>query len=55
MDKVPRGVGVFDVLGLGLGDGSRAGAFDSRPLSSPGMMEKIKQFDSVNDFLPDVR
>ena len=52
MEKVPRGVGVSDAFGLGLGSGSRAGALDAQPLSSLGMTEDIEQSDSVSGFSP---
>lgn len=49
MDKVPRGVGVFDAVGRGLGSGSRAEVLDTWPLFSLGMTKKITQLDSVSE------
>ena len=49
---MPRGIGVFDAVGRGLGDGSRAGVLDAWPLFSlgmTGMTENITQLDSVSE------
>ena len=46
---MPRGVGVFDAVGRGLGSGSRAEVLDTWPLFSLGMTKKITQLDSVSE------
>ena len=49
VDKVPRGVGVFDAVARRLGGGSRARGSDAQSSFSLGMTEEIKQLDSVSE------